>query len=180
MSDHLTQDETRLHKSEVVWAGRPWFVYIGNIIWIIGYFLLLIFVPDVRPGIIEIAAGILLGYLNGLLLGSMWPKVLYETSIESRSKPWISYWSIGATALPPYKTSCLYRLVMTVSGFAIFFIVVFGYDYIHKILPALSWPWVRPMGDGFESFFATMVPYMIVTLITISSKGIRWYTKLEA
>lgn len=179
MNNHTIQGDKKLHKSEVVWASRPLFYYISNAIWIIGYFLLLIFVSDVRPGIFEIAAGILLGYLNGLLLGVMWPTVLYETSIESRSKPWISYWSIGARSLPPYKTGCLYRLVMTISAFAVFFIVVFGFDYIHKILPALSWPWIRPIGDGSESFLATMAPYMIVTLITISSKGMRWYKSLE-
>jgi hypothetical protein len=171
-------DDT-LHKSEIAMVGKPVVYYIMNGMEIIGYILLLMHVPDIRPGIIDAAAGIMLGCLNGVLLGHFWLVYLSQLSVMTRNDPGASWFSIVGTPIEAYDLGCAYRLVMGLAQFASFGIIMAFSYYLHNAYPSLSWPWTHPMSPGIDSFPSIMAIYFIVTSIVISIRGIRWYWSLR-
>lgn len=171
-------DDT-LHKSEIAMVGKPIVCYIMVTMEIVGYILLLANVPDIRPGIIEAAVGIMLGSLNGLLLGHFWLVYLSQLSVMTRNDPGASWVSIGGTPMEAYDIGCAYRLVVGLAQFASFAIIMAFSYYLHDAFPSLSWPWARPTNPGVDSFPSIMAIYFIVTSIAISIRGVRWYWSLR-
>ncbi|MHB1459332.1 MAG: hypothetical protein ACYC0V_20675 [Armatimonadota bacterium] len=171
-------DDT-LHKSEIAMVGKPAVCYVMLTMEVVGYILMLANVPDIRPGIIEAAAGIVLGCLNGLLLGHFWLVYLSQLSVMTRNDPGASWVSIGGTPMEAYDIGCAYRLVVGLAQFASFGIMIAFFYYLRNDSPSLSWPWVRPTSLGVDPFLSTMAIYFIVTSIAISIRGVRWYWSLR-
>lgn len=171
-------DDT-LHKSEIAMVGKPAVCYIMNAMEIVGYILLLMHVPDIRPGIIEVAAGITLGCLNGLLLGHFWLVYLSQLSVMTRNDPGASWVSIGGTPMEAYDLGCAYRLVMGLAQFASFGTMIALLYYLHDASLTLSMPWMQPASPDIDSFLSMMAIYFIVTSIVISIRGVRWYWSLQ-
>lgn len=171
--------DSTLHKSEIAMVGKPAVCYIMVTMEIVGYILMLMHVPDIRPGIIETVAGIVLGCLNGLLLGHFWLVYLSQLSVMTRNDPGASWVSIGGTPMEAYDLGCAFRLIMGLAQFASFGIVIAFFYYLRNDSPYLSCPWIRPTDYGIDSVPSAMTIYFIVTSIAISIRGVRWYWSLR-
>ena len=171
-----------MNKSDVPFIGQPVSYRIGIYFIAIGYVLLLVWVPDVRPGVLELILGVVSGIASGVLLAKAWLKYLIHLSEEVREKPWLNWATTFAYPLPPLGSHIAYRALIIVLMFASFLGISWILQVFSRLFPNLGWPWTRyglQHGvDSYKSIPPTMIIYIIVTIASIIRKGMSWYRSL--
>lgn len=172
-----------MRKHDIPQVGRPPLYYALNAFLLLGYILLLLFVPDVRPGVLEAMLGTAVGGLAGMVLCHEWMAYIRCLGPEVHRHPWVGWASIVAYPVPPVGRDIRYRIVLLLVLFGSFLAVAVVVSFLRRLFPGLEWPWSRfgYAGDDvfpFTSLPATMALYLVVTHAIISIKVVSWFRRL--
>lgn len=158
--------------------SRPTAVWIVSVMFATGYVLLMVCVPDVRPGIIECVVALVLGAIGGWFNTRWLPQFLTDLAVYSRSEPWLDWAPFFMSALP-FESSRARQTAFPVVFFGGFIVIIGVFSLLSGTLEHLRWPWVHPGArQVLESFPSAMLLYwMLLFAIDIRATR-RWYNSL--
>ena len=146
------------------------------------WLILVIAVPDVRPGFVEFTVGIALGLPVGYFYSKASIGYLASIAAASREHPSYKLLAFFVRPLQFNGPSLLDTSARVLAGAIGLFGISGVLDIIGQAFPWLVWPWARfslsQQDVIFESWPLSVIVYGITTFLMVQWRTVRWYRAL--